>query len=136
MVCVDFPLKPYLLSSGFEKNGVASLLGTGSGDGVVAAIATLNTWSFQRAEGFCTLLFHLGEGVSQVSPHFSKTGAITELVMCLHQAKPWLHPHHCVSLAFFEVASRYSTVITLAPELLPPVVDALLGRSVMYQPVS
>lgn len=86
----------------------------------------------QEAELLLTLVHHLGEKGSSLASELAPGKTLYEVVLQLHKAQPWNHPHRIVTLSYYEVSVRYSSFFCDYPNLLEPLLSAMLGEKGLW----
>lgn len=94
------------------------------------AIALLPRLPWPQAEACLSLCYHIGEGAAAMAGALrGGQGVLFNLLSSVFASGVQAHPHHAVVVVFFEMAARYHTILIPRPQLLPVVLESMIGVS-------
>lgn len=93
-------------------------------------IASLGELAWNEAELLLSLVYAFGEGVAAALGDHTAPGSDMFAMVCdIHASNVAAHDNPLVLTVYYDVAVRYHAVFTARPELLPRVLEAMLGGS-------
>lgn len=99
------------------------------------ALEDLSTLPWYEAEAILWLVYILGEGPVQLVQSIRRQeGILAELIPTVLASGVHIHKHYAVVLQYYEVVNRFHDAILLNQELIPLVLDAMLGAQGLQHP--